>query len=1029
MNTINIKAIAILALVVFLVYFPISLLNHTLETSLNRARLPVFDFQRDYGCSANCIGPINWTIDPGADGDSIGPNAKLISTLYSEGIIPLWNPYLAAGTPLAAETINFAFSPMIIFYTLPNFVWDIPLLIYVWISGVFTYFLLRSWNLNFNSSICGSTIFMLSGAITWYLPHDSILVVIFTPLILFSIEKILQVKNFKYVVLGSVAVTLSILGGHLESIILLLLLCLSYAVFRISYMIFSNYNNRQNSNNRQDIVILQSKKRIILKVALIFFAGLGLSAFFVLPVGEYILSAGLVGRDASVGLAASPSFTIATTFIPYLLGPIHTYANPATGFMASWNVLGGYVIASSLLFSIIGITFSDKLFQSSLNKRIAQFFFGIAIFFMLKSIGIPIINLIGTIPIFDHVIFPRYDGFIFTLGLAISAAFGIEIIQNQKIKLKHLSIVLLTTFSIIITSASLIVPYFTKIDLAAYYTIFQVLQSLFFILVAFLLILAYYKKKCSGIVFFFLFFLEASLYISFGLTPLWQFYRSILVILGVTALCSVSFLPLNKIKLYDQNKIKLILFVIISGLSMIGQVIVYVESPQGLPIRHDAFQSTSLTNFLNDNLKNSRIFSYDSMFVPNHPEVYQIQTLAIASAQQVAWFNSFVINVLDPYAISTNFDYIPSWRTTNSTPIETTFLLNQKYYNFLGVKYIVASSTNPNSLQTFTLDGWAVIGSTNNVITQTFTTKSDDITSISVQLGTYNRINHGDIVLTMDSIPYDENFHRVSKIKAEDVLNGQFNYFPFDILEHTKNKKFSVTLSHPQAILETNAVAIAVHNNSSSVNSFVKLEQLFVDGKPISNLMNVIPYSSEDFPLVFTFDNLKVYENKDAFPRVFLVNKYITTNSYENAQQLIKDPNFDLRHEIVLEKNPTTEQASLINSSSMDEYPSAKIESYSANKVMINTTSKSASLLVLTDTYYPGWKAHVDGKESNIYRADGLVRAVFVPEGSHTVEFSYVPTSFVIGIMISFVTVGILLGLVIYLKKRKNELYLSSSTE
>ena len=67
---------------------------------------------------------------------------------------------------------------------------------------------------------------------------------------------------------------------------------------------------------------------------------------------------------------------------------------------------------------------------------------------------------------------------------------------------------------------------------------------------------------------------------------------------------------------------------------------------------------------------------------------------------------------------------------------------------------------------------------------------------------------------------------------------------------------------------------------------------------------------------------------------------------------------------------------------------------------LIKTGNNDASILVLTDIYYPGWKAFIDETETKIYRADGLVRAVFIPEGQHTIEFVYQPESYYNGIII-----------------------------
>ena len=59
--------------------------------------------------------------------------------------------------------------------------------------------------------------------------------------------------------------------------------------------------------------------------------------------------------------------------------------------------------------------------------------------------------------------------------------------------------------------------------------------------------------------------------------------------------------------------------------------------------------------------------------------------------------------------------------------------------------------------------------------------------------------------------------------------------------------------------------------------------------------------------------------------------------------------------------------------------------------------------MVLTDVFYPGWKAYVDGKPSEILRVDGLVRGVLLEKGSHTVMFRYLPDTFVAGLIVAVI--------------------------
>ena len=82
----------------------------------------------------------------------------------------------------------------------------------------------------------------------------------------------------------------------------------------------------------------------------------------------------------------------------------------------------------------------------------------------------------------------------------------------------------------------------------------------------------------------------------------------------------------------------------------------------------------------------------------------------------------------------------------------------------------------------------------------------------------------------------------------------------------------------------------------------------------------------------------------------------------------------------------------------------ADIERYENSVVTVRVTASQASVLVLADSYYPGWKAFVDGKETKILKANHFFRAVVLPKGAHRVEFVYDPWSFRLGWMISTFT-------------------------
>ena len=56
---------------------------------------------------------------------------------------------------------------------------------------------------------------------------------------------------------------------------------------------------------------------------------------------------------------------------------------------------------------------------------------------------------------------------------------------------------------------------------------------------------------------------------------------------------------------------------------------------------------------------------------------------------------------------------------------------------------------------------------------------------------------------------------------------------------------------------------------------------------------------------------------------------------------------------------------------------------------------------MLADSYDPGWQARVNGKRAPILRVNGLFRGLYLPEGAHTVVFTYTPASVTIGLLVT----------------------------
>jgi hypothetical protein len=1003
-----VKASIILSLVVVAAFSPVIFLEQTYYRNL-----PLQPELLGYEQKSTLFGN---TLD--YTGSAFWPNIKLATELMWDGIIPLWNPHVGVGQPLAADSTHHIFSPFNFGFFLPVEFWDIPIFVGLWFTGIFTFLFLRCFGLNFTSCISGAIFYMLSGGFTWFLTNPNIVVMIFTPMVLFSAEKIIQNKNIKYVVLASTAIALSVLAAHLESIILQFMLVGAYVSFRILQQVKLNFYKKQHKNILDHNISKRIKiKPIILWVTVAFIGGLGLSAFFILPVYEYIEN-NEFEHDDKYGVGHVAPFNVLSTFSPYVLGPIHAYWIPLdSGEIGLW----GYVGIFSLFLSIIGVYFSLKSNHS--YKWIPVFFLAISIFFIMKIIGVPIVNWIGYLPILNMLSFTGYLGVIIPFGFAVSASFGIDYLSKNKIKIKSIGIISIICVSIILLLLVPILPYFLSSDTifpphitendAKNYVGFHIIQAIGFVFVAFLLSVAISRNRKISFIIIPIILLELSIYIPMGLHPIEMAYKFIIVMAGMIVMLIIILKSNVFISKINSNKIMIYLIVGIVASTFLGLVLVSDFSSFGMIKKYNSFGIDPVTDFLKENLGEHRMFSLGNTLEPNYSAAYGINSLGVLLPFNIDSFYYFIHNFLDDEANAGRLGS-PPWTYYHGPEkaIDKIFE-NKKYFDFLGVKYFVMEGYDFNTIVSGVpgQSGQFTKIMSNHNIVQSFVSPTNSIFGIGVSLGTYQAQDQGEIILTLDSIPKENKYHRESVLNF--TINQKLNEFKIiPPLLDIEDKEFYFSLKYPEADNGKIAVVFTQEIENNLQGKYYE-NDVKVDGKQIVFSINS---NSVEHPVVFKFHDINIHENTEVFPRVFLVNEFHTVEPDMAQKYLLDNPDFDLRHKVVLEQELSEDRKKLLGSPS--NYGStAEIISYAANNIIIHTENKDASLLILTDAYYPGWVSFVDGSKSDIYRADGLVRAVFIPAGEHTVEFSYMPQSFTNGLIISLVTLVILVGIFLYSRK------------
>ncbi len=157
----------------------------------------------------------------------------------------------------------------------------------------------------------------------------------------------------------------------------------------------------------------------------------------------------------------------------------------------------------------------------------------------------------------------------------------------------------------------------------------------------------------------------------------------------------------------------------------------------------------------------------------------------------------------------------------------------------------------------------------------------------------------------------------------------------------------------------------------------------------------------------------ELFENTKVLPRFFLVHQVLTAPSLEQARTLILSGEADLRQTALVE-TPLA-----LPAGDSDARPDeVQTLLYSTNALELATKSARGSLLVLSETYYPGWKAWVDGRPTPIYETDIALRGVPVPPGAHRIRMEFRPIILPISLGVSLAT-AISLAISAFLCRRR----------
>ncbi|MDD3050740.1 MAG: YfhO family protein, partial [Candidatus Cloacimonetes bacterium] len=178
-------------------------------------------------------------------------------------------------------------------------------------------------------------------------------------------------------------------------------------------------------------------------------------------------------------------------------------------------------------------------------------------------------------------------------------------------------------------------------------------------------------------------------------------------------------------------------------------------------------------------------------------------------------------------------------------------------------------------------------------------------------------------------------------------------------------------------------------------------------------------YPFQNLELKFKDKKTNVYENMQACGRAWFVGDYVVGKSIGERFSYLNDQLFDIRKTAILESEPSFEISEPVNAE-------VKIAKLNPNEILLEVVNESNSLLILSEIYYPeGWKAFVDGNETEIIKTNHVLRSIYVPSGKHNVKMVFDPPSIhntkMVSVICTFLSFFLLVIAIIIevLKKKK----------
>lgn len=924
-----------------------------------------------------------------APGDGI---AYYLPAFYS--VRTLWTDLILSGFPVAADPQVETWYPVSLILSLIPHSWNAFVISAYVLASSFTYGYVYSLSNSKLAGLVSGIVYGMSGFMMAHLGHTTIIhAAAWMPLLIWATHRLRECLSPMWLLVGTFAVTCSILAGHPQISIYGIGVSVAYAILLgwslplVRWKYYGAY---------LAVIIL----------------GVSLAAIQIIPTAEL----GGLGLRTKMTFEEFVSYSLPLwqspqLLFPYLFGAAGNFYQPP--YFGTWNLteVAGYVGLLPLLLAVIG-------FLTYRHKSIAWFWISVAMLTFLLALGstTPLAQIFYHLPVYNKFRAQARHFIEMALAVSVLAGLGVAALQQQlaskRLLLKIISvstgIIIINLVGIFVFSAQLQSRAATKVGLQNLSFLPWTNPAVGIPLVIFLLsvaVLTYFsnskQSRFSALLLLVVLLIDLG---SFGWFYEWRnnVYSNNILTPTVTTKRYREVLKESKQRLlstsggvgnFDEIPPNISRLFAVPNASGYGPMILSRYS-ELFPIGSGGEVSGEWAFAKNRSLD---IMSVRYIFMPPTEQAVQIDE--VNSKKGILWAAEDMSVAIGSECLTTESKSVkfkvPSQPKATAIGIVSSLGCSTKLLNNAEVLRISVTDTTEKTVTQSMQAGrdtaeWAYECS--DVLPMMQHQKASIFSS-----ATHSRkapfkdcqIHSYVTVLPLDPI------NNVQDIALDWVgSSGVINIQKISLIDESIGQSYPITET-TTALADTSRWKYVEH----------------IQGQPIYNQNYLGSY---------------VYENLRAMPRAWLVPEVVTAKKDEvlraiHSSQLPDGRPFD-PSQIALVEKPLNFKVQ-----KLDAAATTKVINLSDTQLEVKISSKSPAFLVLSDVYYPGWQAKIDGVKAKIFQTNYVLRGVQVPAGMHTVQFEFKPVSFHIGVGISAASL-VLLGYLVWRLQQKPKALMSNGS-